>query len=169
MNPIVSFLHNDPSSEVKFRVRKKTGKQKTQSGSYTYEMRDIPASDISDSYAWPEAFDGRNLLRHIRRYAPNYGSFLDMRGSSHDLKNSIDLILGMIPRRLNHSLTTAALTHALFYMEGLLEIFVDGLMSANKPVLAAHVKEGMNELKSMRNTANCARRLSLELTKYTAI
>ena len=165
LNPIVTSLHKDPRSKVKLYVRTKTGKQKTQKGCYTYRTRDVPVSDPSNNHKYPEAFDGRILLRHIRKYAPDYASFLDIRGSSHDLKTPIDVILGIIPRRLNPSLTTAALGHTLYYMESFLEIFDHGLESAGKHALAVCVKEGMNELKCVRNTANRARRLSLELAK----
>ena len=165
LNPVVSSVHKDPSNEVKFCVRKKTDKKRTDRDCYTYTMKNLPASNPSDQWKCPEAFDGRNLLRHVRKHAPEYATFLDIRGSSHDLKMAIDLILGRIPRRPNHSLTTAALVHTLFHMEGLLEMFVRGLGSIGRYNLADEVNEGLKELRDIRNKACNARQLSLELTK----
>ena len=165
LNAIVTFLHNDPGSGVKLNVRTKTRKQKMHNSCYIYEARDIPVTDPSNGHWCPEAFDGRILLRHIRKHAPDYASILDIRGSSYDIKKPIDLILGMIPRRINPSLTTSGLVHTLFHMEGFLEIFFEGLESNGRHALAVYVKEGIDELKNIRNTATHARRLSLESAK----
>ena len=165
LNPVVSHVHNDTRNQVSFRVRKKTRKHKTHEHCCTYTMEDIPVGDPSNYTECPEAFDGRYILKHMQTNAAHYASFLDIRrGSSQSLKTSIDVILGCIPRKQNRSLTTDGLVHTLFYMEGLLETFEEGLQSTGRYNLAAHVKEGIGELSYIRTSAERARRLSLEFT-----
>ena len=163
LNPVVSYVHNDPRNDVKFRVRKKMCKKKMCEHCCTYNIQNVAANDPSNWSNCPEAFDGRKLLRHIKRNASYYASFLELRGSSHDLKTSVDLVLGMA--RPNHSLTTSGLVHALFQMEGLLGTILHGLTSVSRYELVPYIEEGLKELQNIRSIANHARRLSLELNK----
>ena len=163
LNPVVSCIHNDPRYDVKFRVRKMMCKKKTREHCCSYNTEDVAANDPSNRFDCPEASDGRKVLRHIKRNASNYASFLELRESSHDLKTPVDLVLGMV--RPNHSLTTAGLIHAIIQMEGLLETFLHSLTSTGRYDLVPYIEEGIKELQNIRSTANRARRLSLELNK----
>jgi hypothetical protein len=165
LNPVVSAVHNDPKNDVKFRVRRKIDKQKPTKHRRTITTEDVPVSDPQDREQFPEAFTSRLLLQHMRKNAPFYTDFLSLRGSTNELRTPIDLVLWRIPRMRIPSLTSQAVVHTLFHMEGFLDLVTDGLESSEKFSLASDVKGGMSELRDIRNSADHARRLSLELSQ----
>lgn len=165
LNHIVSDMHHSPRSDVKFHTRKKTSVKKEKCRCM-WETEDVPVLDPSDSLQCPEAFEGRNVLRHMRRGSNfhEYAALLDYR-DPREFKSGIDQVLGRIPGRRNPLMTWDILFDTLSRMKNFLLNATDGLERTNKHILATKIKNGMEDLDDIIENANQAQELSSLLTK----
>lgn len=159
-NPLVSDVHNDPGNDVKFHIKKKisTIKQNHRRATVT---EDMPVASTSELQC-PEAFDGRLVLRHMRRVDNfhEYADALDYR-NPNDFKRDIGQILGRIPGRRNPSMTWVILFDTLYRMECFLKKAVEGLKCTNKFDLAPTISDSIQHLKDIIKKAKNAQQLHL--------
>ena len=165
LNRIVSTVHHSPQNDVKFHTRKKIYVKKEKCRRMC-ETEDVPVLDPSDSLQCPEAFEGRNVLRHMRRGTNfhEYAALLDYR-DPRVFKSGIDQVLGRIPGRRNPLMTWDILFDTLSRMKNFLLNATNGLERTNKHILATEIKNGMEELDDVIDNANQAQELSSLFTK----
>ena len=152
LNPLVAHVHHMPSNRVKFHVKKKVWQDEKHHRRLSL-TREEPIADPSDYNRYPEAFDCRRILQHMRKHAylRKYAKILNC-PRSRDLKRDIDGILGRIPgKRASRSPrpTWASLTDTLQRMKSFIEQAVAGLRRNNEDDLAAELDEGYDNLKNI--------------------
>jgi hypothetical protein len=155
LNPLVSAEHHSPRSEVKFRTPKKVYENKRRRTTVT---EDTPVLDPANNQLCPEAFDGRQVLKHMCTYYRHYADTLNYSCSS-EFKMLIKQIVGRIPKRRNPSLTWDVLFNTLFYMRSFIEVVVEGLEDTDKLALADCTRAGINKLNDITENANRAREI----------
>ena len=157
-------MHCSPRNDIKFHAQKKLYLKKENRRLRATEY--VPVSDPSDSLQCPDAFEGRNVLRHMRRGINfhEYATILDYRDPK-DFKSGIDQILGRIPGRRNPSMTWDILFDTLSRMQNFLLSARAGLERTNQYGLATEISNGIEELNDITEKASQAQEVSSLLTK----
>ena len=157
----MSDVHNDPRNDVKFRVRKKIYKLRTDVNRHISTTED-KAVDPSECM---EAFDGRRILKHLRSESAFrvYADILDI--SSSEFKKHLCEIIGRTQRRPNPSLTWPTLFDTLYRMRNFIDCVANGLEGSDKSSLAVVIQQGVNDFNDIIKNAEDAQQLLSQLTK----
>ena len=159
LNHVVSAVHNDPSNDVEFHVRRRISKRKVDNNLCILTTKDMTVTNPSKS---PEASDGRLVLKHMRSAHRVYGDVLGY--PSSQFKTYLSQIIDKTSRKRNPPLPWAILFNSLFLMRNFIKMVVDGLEGNDRYSLASLTRVGINELNDITENAKRAQQLSLQLT-----
>ena len=160
LNVLITHLHRMPSSKVKFHIETEVWEGEDQHRRVSL-TREEPVTDPTDRNRYPEAFDCRYILQHMRRRRNlrKYAEMLDHR-CSKDLKREIDGLLGRIPGKRSPRPTWDSLFDTLHKMKSFIEQAAAGLRRNNEEDLAAELDKGYDNLENIIAKAARAQQMS---------